>query len=80
MKKSANFGLKVNVMLSPPDSIKITSKPGLSFSSFSAASMFIDGSSLTAVCGQPPVSIPTMRFGSMFLPSLAASLRASSLE
>src|SRR3954463_3167755 len=61
MEKSTSSGLNVAERLSPPDSTKITSRSGWVASSSSIAAWFIEVSSRMAVCGQPPVSMPTMR-------------------
>ncbi len=61
MKKSTRAGLNVSVRLSPPLSMNTTSVSGNVFSMSSTAARFILGSSRTAVCGQAPVSTPTIR-------------------
>ncbi len=58
MKKSTNAGEKVRVRLSPPLSMRTISVSGNFSSISSTAAIFIEGSSLTAVWGQAPVSTP----------------------
>src|SRR5207245_2222093 len=61
--RSANSGENVAARLSPPDSIRIRSRPGNNRLISATAARFIEASSRIAVCGQPPVSTPRMRSG-----------------
>ena len=61
MEKSTSSGEKVAERLSPPDSTNTTSRSGWRSTSSAIAASFMEVSSRMAVCGQPPVSSPTMR-------------------
>ena len=77
-KTSTSAGENVRVRLSPPDSKNTVSISGCSSMRSAAAMRFIVGSSRTAVCGQEPVSTPTIRSGSMMPSSSRRTWRASS--
>ncbi|SSS43418.1 Uncharacterised protein [Acinetobacter baumannii] len=72
--KSESSGLNVAAKLSPPLSIIMSSKPSNFSHRSSIAAKLIEASSRIAVCGQPPVSTPTIRSGDI------ASLRVKKFE
>ena len=58
-----DYGLKAAARLSPPLSTNTTSRRGKRRLKRATASRLIDASSRIAVCGQPPVSTPSIRSG-----------------
>src|SRR5271165_4474735 len=61
MVRSASSGEKVAARLSPPDSIRTRSRSGNFFCICATAARLMEASSRMAVCGQPPVSTPSIR-------------------